>query len=251
MLYKAVLSVLCEPTAITAIGGVLLAFGSGLFRGMKKVLKHVLGWLYKSVGGEEEVREKEPHQLTLKQVRVNNEITTLLEQLCVKLDCARVCVLQYHNGENFSLSNPMFKISTTYEATAPGFAEVAPLLTNVPISTIPVFTSALLSSQFIPMAGVKEEKFCPKGGVCELRDTPIRLVSFTRDTLKLGRIRLSLEKCGVEKMFACSLATPTGGLLGALVIQYHDITHADENVRENVCEICKMQQYLQTILWKR
>lgn len=214
------------------------------------MLKEVLGWLYRIVQEEEDKKNPKQHQLTMKHVHENSEITTLLEQLCVKLDCARVCVLQYHNGENFSLSNPMFKISTTYEATAPGFASVAPLLTHVPISTIPVFTSALLTPHLPVIAGVKEEKFCPKGGVCELRDTPMRLVSFTRDNLKLGRIRLSLEKFGVEKMYACSLITPTGGLLGAMTIQYHDITHADENVKKNICEICKMQQYLQTILWK-
>lgn len=259
-LYKVLLSVLTEPTYLTAIGGFLVAFGAGVLKRLRWIAKALFGALYRAAGGEvtEEVQEgekvdtRDTHVITIQDVHRNNEIMGRLERLLIKLDCTRVCVLQFHNGETFSLSNPMFRLSTTYEATAPGFASTCSELKNIAVSTIPVFVNALVLPTPDIIPGVKEEKFCPKGGVCELRDTPIRLVSLTTETLKLGRIRISLEKFGVAKMYACVLTAVNGGLLGAMTIHYHaDIERADEKMKEHFCEVCKTQQFLNTVLYKK
>lgn len=252
-LYKALISVLTQPGCLEVIGGVILCRAMGALKGLKAVGRVVFGWLYKLCGGEFSTSPTDvsSHILTVGDVSRYTEVVSMLDHLLLELDCARVNVVQYHNGENFSLSNPMFKLSVTYEALAPGFIATAQEMNNVSVSTIPVFFRPLFLSGPSEIAGVKEEHGCKKPGTCKLRDIPLRLISYTRETLKIGTLRLIMDKFGIEKMFACPLVSPTGAMIGAMTIHYHDQTGADERVKKAFCDICKTQQYLQTILYKK
>lgn len=248
-IYKAILSVLCEPTYLHIIGGVVIGIAIGMIKWLKNLLRVASGKIYTLCGGDVG-GDRDRHVMTEEDVKMYTEIFTMLENLLTTLDCTRVSVLQYHNGDNFSLSNPMFKLSVTYEAIANGIAPTVKELSDISVSTIPSFFQPLfLPDSHIP--GVKEEKFCSKADGCQLRELPFKLISYTQNKLKLGPVRLTMERFGVEKMYACSLITPTGALIGALVIHYRESEGADASVKKHICEICKTQQYLQTILYRK
>lgn len=254
-LYKAVLETLCQPEALTALGTAVFGLGAYFNKRVKKLIKGVITALYKfAVGGEEKEQEGsagEPHVLTAQFSQDTTRIQDYLEELQDRLDCARVSILQFHNGARFSLSNPVFKCSTSFEAISEGFAPSSPMMREMLVSIYTTFISPLMLSTAPPLPGVKEEPLCknPNGG-CPIVDVPLRIISYRRDDLRPGPLRIVMHDLGMEKMYAILLSVPDKGPVGVLTIQYHDETDADKMMTENACELCKTKQYIQSILYR-
>lgn len=262
-LYKALLQVLCEPTLLTALGTAIVAFGAYFNKTVKIVLRNIFKGLYHALSDKEE-KPKEPdstepaaqpantpHALTPEFTKDASRIQNLLEELQGIMECSRVSILQFHNGVRFSLSNPVFRFSTSFEAISAGFAPSSPKTRDMLVSLNMTLINPLMLTVPITIPGIKEEAFCKKNTEgCALAEVALRLVSYTRDDLKPGPVRLLMEELGMEKMYATLLSVPDKGPIGILTLQYHDMEGSDEIVAKNICEICRIKQYIQSLLYK-
>lgn len=257
-IYKAVLEVLCKPEAITALGGGILAAFAYFNKRVKTMLKRIITALYKFIIGNENKEEDkkgltdgEPHVLTEQFSHDTDRIQRYLDDLQDMLECSRVSILQFHNGARFSLSNPVFKCSTSFESISAGFAPSAPIMKDMLVSIYTTLINPLMLTPAPQLPGVKEEKLCKKPTEgCELADIALRIISYTRDDLRPGPVRMAMHELGMEKMFAILLSVPEKGPVGILTIQYHMEEEADKLMQTNVCEICKIQKYVQSILYQ-
>lgn len=263
-LYKALLQVLCEPTLLTTVGTALVAIGAYFSKSVKIVLRNIFKGLYRMLGGGElkdpdklddkKTEEKpagSPHAVTPEFVQDASRIQNQLDELQGILDCSRVSILQFHNGVRFSMSNPVFRFSTSFEAISAGFAASSPKTRDMLVSINMTLVNPLMLTVPITIPGIKEEAFCKKNTEgCALVEVALRLVSYTRDDLKPGPVRLLMEELGMEKMYATLLSVPDKGPIGILTLQYHEMEGSDEIVAKNICEICRIKQYIQSLLYK-
>lgn len=64
-----------------------------------------------------------------------NEVQSMLQELRKSVDCDRLNVFQFHNGEKFIGTGDSFKrLSNTYEVCAPGISSEVQVVQSLPIS---------------------------------------------------------------------------------------------------------------------
>lgn len=256
-LYKVLLHILNEPAVLTAVGGLILAIGSYFNHTVKGMIKRTIRAIDNYANGptvspqDGKQGDKIHDPLTEKMSEQFERIVGQLEELLDTLQCSRVSILQFHNGTRFSLSNPVFKFSTSYEAVAQGFAPSAPRTRELMVSLNTTFINPLMMSAAPAPAGVKRETdFCKQDNKdCPLVDEGLKIISYTQKTLRPGQVRLAMEELGISKMYATLLVVQDKGPVGILLMQYHNDYEADELMRKNICDVCKVKHYLQALLY--
>lgn len=253
--YKVLLEILNEPAVLTSLGGLIIAIGSYFNTTIKGLVKRAIRGLDNIANGPvisaPPEKDNDTHDpLTEKMSEQFSRIDAQLDELLDKLKCARVSILQFHNGNRFSLSNPVFKFSTSYEAVAQGFAPSAPRTRDLMVSLNTTFISPLMMSNASTFIGAHKEDFCRRDNdKCPLPDEGLKIISYTQDLLRPGQVRLVMEELGIRKMYATLLEVQDKGPVGILLMQYHTDYKAEELMREHICDVCKVKHYLQALLY--
>lgn len=261
-----ILEVLNNGELLNSIGGVFLLIGAYLSDGFMKIVKSlckkILGKLEEKepeVKEEEkeveEAEDKSKHSITPGYSADTVMISTRLVELRQVLECDRISILQFHNGSCFSLSNPMFKLTSTYEALNRGFASASNTLKELLVSNYSDFVSPLLlEHQPINIQGVEEVDLCKRDtdpSKCTLANQAIRIIEYYQYDLAFSAFRFIMEDLGASLFYAILLKTPKEGYpLGILLLQYRDEDDARKHVQEHTCELCAIKHALQTILYK-
>ena len=116
--FSIVLQLVKDPAVLNTIGGIIIAVGAAANKSVTNFFSKVWHW-----GSKKFRKSNVPvyHEVTTEYSRGGLQILTLLVNLRANLGCARVSILQFHNGHRFSLIDPVFKMSTTFEAIEKGF----------------------------------------------------------------------------------------------------------------------------------
>lgn len=245
-IYQLILEILNSPEVLNVLGGLFISIGTVAYSIIQKPLEKLKKWL---IGVFDTANT---HVLTEDYTTSAMEIDSIISDLMDKLNCARVGIIQFHNGSFFTLSNPIFKMSLVYEALANGFAPAARYIRDVLVSTMITFVGPMMMERAeVTPSGVKNVRTCKKWddpSSCPLSKYPLRILKFTKEELPFGPFRCTLELIGIEVLYAVLLKVDETKPLGILTIQYHDAKIADTNVEAKLCDICAATHNIQELL---
>lgn len=255
--YYIILQWLKDPTVMSALGGVILAVGAFINKTIMAFFKSIWCWL-KNLFKEKKVKvEIMGHQLDPEYLATGMHIQRILDHLLIKLDCARISIVQFQNGHTFSLSNPVFKMSTTFEACSAGFASTDHRIKESMVAPyINVIAPSILVNNPVSVPGVYEVDKCTKDdkfNSCTKSLLPLRILKINRDELAFCAFRTLLDITGVEAAYTVLLSAPdnNNGPIGILLIQFHEIEGSKEKIQEATCDICAVKHTLQNLLYSK
>lgn len=248
--FSIVLQLVKDPAVLNTIGGIIIAVGAAANKSVTNFLSKVWRWWTKKFH-----RANVPvyHEVTTEYSRGGLQILTLLENLRAKLGCARVSILQFHNGHRFSLSDPVFKMSTTFEAIEKGFVPTSEYIRELLVANyINIVAPILLIDNPVVVPGVFEVDRCMKDeklAACQKATTPLHIMKVKRDDLAFCAFRTLLDNLGVEAAYTVLLVSPDNGPIGILLIQFNKMEGSKEKVQKATCEICSVKHTLQNLLY--
>lgn len=171
--------------------------------------------------------------------RIHESVILLRE----KLDASRVSVYQFHNGQEFSLSNPFWKITNTYESVKPGVSLEASRVDSLMVSLMLDFVNP-----FYARPG-------NNNGVIELTEltralsgtsmsTGRRLFHYDYSRFRVGVPSQLMMETGVSHSIVTNLITPGGRTFGIVCAHYSRMF--DESKREKyILELAKCADTVQ------
>lgn len=250
--YTIVLQLATDPAVLNTLGGIILTVGAAANKTISGFLKKIFRWFSDKLGFYK-VQPIICHGLTEEYTKAGLQIFNLLEKLRERLGCARVSILQFHNGHRFSLSDPVFKMSTTFEALEKGFVPTASYIRELLVANyINVVAPILLSDNPVVVPGIFEIDKCVKDerlAACQKAATPLHIMKIKRDDLSFCSFRALLDDLGVEAAYAVLLSSPDNGPIGILLIQFNKMDGSKEKVQQATCEICGVKYSLQNLLY--
>lgn len=247
--YSLIIQWLKDPAVLSTIGGAFAAVGALINKGVMAIVKKI-GKYIKSI-----FIRKGPicHPIDEEYSRGGLELNRILEKLRLKLDCARVSIIQFHNGHKFSLSNPVFKLSATFEALSSGFVPTYNHVRELMVAPfINIVAPLILSNNPVNVPGVYEIDKCKKDsdfGSCQKSLLPLRILKINRDELAFCSFRTLMETLGVEAAYAVLLTSPDGGPIGLLLMQFYKREGSKEKVQTATCDICSTKHTIQNLLY--
>ena len=245
--YSVVLQWLKDPAVLGTLGGALTAIGALIQKGTIALLKSIVKFV-------KSIFKKNVHKpIDDEYSQAGLEINRILEKLRIKLDCARVNIIQFHNGHKFSLSNPVFKLSSTFEALSAGFVPTYTHIRELMVAPfINIVAPLILSNNPVAVPGVYEIDKCKKDSdfnSCQKSLLPLRILKINRDELAFCAFRTLMETLGVEAAYAILLTAPDGGPIGLLLMQFHKLEGSKEKVQLATCDICGAKHLIQDLLY--
>jgi hypothetical protein len=79
-----------------------------------------------------------------------NQIQSMLQQLRSDIDCDRLNIYQFHNGERFVGTGDSFKrLSNTYEVCAPGISSEVHVVQSLPVSLYSIVVQFLANNSYL------------------------------------------------------------------------------------------------------
>lgn len=130
----------------------------------------------------------------------------------------RVSIYQFHNGEDFSIHNPIFKFTCAHEFITPGVKPDSNVVKRLIVSNYMDFIGPLASSEFMKM-GVSEvekgTKDCP-----EAPNKSARIIRYDINKMPPSSTRYLFTEQGVDILYAIPLYTLNGKQFGIICFQY-------------------------------
>lgn len=256
-IYKILAQLLQDPAVLGGLGSGVLSVGLYLSNGAKAVIKSIFTGIVNAFKERKNNKKEEgkgkDHTPPIGYSRNGLEIHKVLENLRAKLDCSRVSILQFHNGHHFSLSDPVFKMSTTFEAIAPGFVPSSTEFRELLVANhINVVAPILLPNNPVAVPGVTEVDTCLKDkqlDACQRSLVPLRIVKVKRDDIAFGAFRTVMDRLGIEAAYAVVLLSPIREPFGLLLIQFHDLNGSRNTIQTSTCDICVAKHTIEALLY--
>lgn len=170
------------------------------------------------------------------------EIQARLSELRDRLEAFRVCVFQFHNGQQFHRSNHMWKLSLSHETAHTG-----------------VSPSNWREAHDLPMVAMLElvqpliDDDTPGKGVRRIptKDPKRRLAHFFVREMPMCVTQALANSAGAGHLFAANLLDQTSGdTMGFVVVQYTDLTHTDvvgvEGAMPHLCAAAEQIEFYLT-----
>lgn len=166
---------------------------------------------------------------------LNEGVEASLMRIGVLTDAARVSVWQFHNGETFTLSKPVFKLRSSFEYDRPGLTPDCTVINDV------------LVTQCLPLVGPLIDKKGKKtDGVTivpvNADELPSgdehRIIKLDLEHISYGSFKYLMEKLGTSVIYATLLDTPAGAPFGIITIQFAAYDEPTETFEPNATKIC-------------
>lgn len=219
--------------------------GSDLLVGAGVVLGSCILFIFKSVrnAGKTVVEavknlgEKKQHIYSEKMNRLNTDIEAALMQIGMLTQAARVSVWQFHNGEVFTLSKPVFKIRSSFEYDRPGTTPDYTVINDVLVTQCLPLVGPLIDSAYNKTEGVSVVPV----NTDELPDgDEHRIVKLDLHDLSYGAFRYMMDSLGTETVYAVLLLTAAKEAFGVITIQFIGSDDPEVSFEPNATKICPL-----------
>ena len=183
--------------------------GAGVF-----ILAKVRDWFFISM--QNSIRKKS--RLRPGTAAGHKAINQELSDLRRTLDAFRICVYQFHNGDNFMLSNHSWKVSCTHEVLDPGARSTFRETQSLPVSHVADWVGPIVDTD-LHTRGV--HILNPASPVHE------RVLVFDVGQLEISAARVMAQDQGVGSTCAVALHDRTRkAVFGYISIQFQDVDNA-------------------------
>lgn len=165
-------------------------------------------------GKEFIAKHKHRHLPELEDLSRYRSVDNLLAVMQDNTKTDRVSICQFHNGESFSVQNPIFKFTCSHEFLTPGVNPASDLVKR------------LLVSNYIDLIGPLYDDSYLNTGVTRLEvstehnNKHARIIKFVTEEMKFSATRYLFESLGVAVMYSVPLRDGKGKLIGAINFQY-------------------------------
>ena len=110
------------------------------------------------INEEQRTRKDELPKAVKKQSKLNCEILQEAEKVKELLDADRVQVYEFHNGAHYANGRSALKTTCTFETCRYGVQSCRDILSDVPLSVIPVFIKTLLDDEELYVKNLEDIK---------------------------------------------------------------------------------------------
>lgn len=110
------------------------------------------------INEEQRTRKDEVPKTVKKQSKLNCEILQEAEKVKELLDADRVQVYEFHNGAHYANGRSALKTTCTFETCRYGVQSCRDILSDVPLSVIPVFIKTLLDDEELYVKNLEDIK---------------------------------------------------------------------------------------------
>ena len=153
----------------------------------------------------------------------------------------RVSICQFHNGESFSVQNPIFKFTCSHEFLSPGVKPASGPVKRLIVSNYLDLIGPLYGDNYL---GEGITKFVPSSGLSYSNCT-VRIIRYETDKMKFSATRYLFESLGIDVMYSVPLHDSRGRLIGAINFQYlNQVTDIFDKVDlKDLCDKAMRVQY--------
>lgn len=191
------------------------------------------------------------HHLDAKHMKQYDAIGDDLFSLRLFADAARVAVYQFHNGDEFTLSNPIFKVTCSHERVRNGLTFDADIIKFMLVSNFMDLVGPLMDPSR-NTAGVTSIDACEKVDdikACNIIGLPLRILKYQVKDMPYSQFKYVMESQGVTVLYATLLySKDRNHPIGILGIQYQDDAVHDSFIKDNICAICDITMRVQFLL---
>lgn len=168
---------------------------------------------------------------------INEDVEAALLKIGVLTDAARVSVWQFHNGETFTLSKPVFKLRSSFEYDRPGLTPDCTVVNDV------------LVTQCLPIVGPlidKKGKRSEGVSIVPIKTAELpsgdehRIVKLDLSELSYGAFKYLMEKIGTSTVYAVLLDTTAGDPFGIITIQFAAADEPEKTFEPNATKVCSI-----------
>jgi len=177
-----------------------------------------------------------------------SKLNALLAELRVEMDADRAYVLQFHNGHEFSISQPIWRMSCTHEICAPGISYEAESMQNILVSTVVEGIIPFFPGDDVKLSGIVPVDCDNCLGKC--KSTVRRTHWCTVTELPPSRLKQRLVSQGIKNWLCTNLFSAGGHVIGIMGVDYClDIDTAA--FAERVQILCHKAEQVQFLLMGR
>jgi hypothetical protein len=171
----------------------------------------------------------------------HKQIHQELLELLKKLEAFRVNIFQFHNGDNFMLSNHAWKVSCTHEALDPGARATFMEVQSLPISHMADWVGPVIDSD-MKVAGVVEFP--------DVSGAPQRSVLFNVEAMNMTHAKFLAVNQGVGYALSMGLVDSSRkSIFGFISVQFQDCSASKlESLKTQVYLIAEVVSRVQFYL---
>lgn len=215
-----IMGILKDPGVQETIAGVLVAAVALCFKKVRSAAggaitksRRAASWL---IHPDDDPRSthKKVHSMTTQDV---NNMLFLQRELAVLqtlAEASRVSIWQFHNGEQFMLSNPMFKIKSSMESCRNGVVFDARFINSILVSNMLELVTPVMGAA-MDVEGCSQVTL-PKN----LGHHGHKVFRFDMDKMETCAFKSLMTTLGTEVLYALLIHNPKGEPMGLLVVQY-------------------------------
>lgn len=201
----------------------------------------------------EKIRKKRYNATLYQTVKSSSKVQEALTRLLANASAGRTFVAQFHNGDRFTVNNPIWRVSWTHEADTAGVMQLLTPSSGERRSSVEGVFAEHMSDLLAPLFDDhKNEELAP--GIHMPKTTCERPIVYvvTRD-MKAGYMRELLKFQGVEARVLVGLRgqEKNASIWGLLGVDYIDSQYQNpENMPsdEVFTEVCEVAQEIEFLL---
>ena len=168
-------------------------------------------------------------------VKQNKEIYTAIVEMRALVDADRGYVIQFHNGHEFLLSNPVWKLTNTHEVVRPGITYEASNIQSVLASRVSELIEPILLGDFSG-DGVFHGSKCETCKFASRCDSGKKWVAVVQvDELPAGFSKFFLENQNIKTVIECGMANKHGAF-GLVGVDFCGQPITDEKQLAEICQ---------------
>lgn len=183
-------------------------------------------------------------------IRIQEEIALLR----LKTKATRVAVYQFHNGDEFSFSNPIFKFTCTHESDEAGVRPDSEVVKNYLVSSYiqlfaPFIQGANSFTWIDEVEGCKLRGVSGKKGasICSRIGSAIKFFRYDMTHALNCPFKVKSDYQGVKIMYATLLYTEKMNPIGIVTFQYNN-NNSEDFHSVSLCDICDSTLKVQNLL---
>lgn len=231
-----IFGMLKDPGVQETLAGVLVAAVALCFKKVRSAAggainksRRAAAWLIHPDDDPRSTHSK-VHSMTTQDVNNMLFIQRELAVLQTLAEASRVSIWQFHNGEHFMLSNPMFKIKSSMESCKNGVVFDAKFINSILVSNMLELVTPVMGAS-LDVSGCSQVPL-PEN----LGHHSHKVYKFDIDKMETCAFKSLMTTLGTETLYALLIHAHGGDAMGLLVIQYMDGDNSDGITSPDVLE---------------
>lgn len=194
--------------------------------------------------------------LTKNAIHTSRQVNRLITGIRESLDCSRVLVFQFHNGDVFLRADHSWKLSATHEVVADGVTVTARENQNILASQVIDWIDPIISGEVEETEGCSVIERCIRDQeTCPVSASGHRVYRYDVPAMRPSASRYMAQEQGVGAAYVIPLNAPgrkkgeVGPVMGFLSIQFRTLSDLEKSdFEDSLCPVCRSAEEIEFLL---